>query len=594
MRKNLPSHAPYIGKTVPGVEGYSILEFIKSGNNALVFKAHNPSMNIDRACKIIPQKNQCKNWKEEVLKPNTLRHPAVVKCHNAIDWINDPSGTNSLVLFLDYVHGITLKEYIQKNKNNISIEFIENFLLVMFDLLNEMEQRSITHGDLHAGNIMVEETSYKIRPTSEFRVTDFGVMTATSDFNNEDDYLKVASILKELLENVNYCIGAPRDKFAFNFLKDNFLSRHLIEADKTRDEYCKNPVALESLLRSIDDEYEKINGRDVTQGLETPFEFLSCEQIGSSHTILSSLYSDRFIGLSDIEERKNLILTGPRGCGKTTIFRSLSLRHRYLAKNDKPQDLRYISIYFRCDDLYFAFPKYSIPTRDEAHNLPIHFLTATLLIEILDSLEVWAKRYFEDEFLKLEEKVARQLWNLLEIEKPTQPNSDSFKTLKNSLIREQKRAVEKVRFSNDPNQKFGRYFGVNILIKSCELFLKSYHFLSGKPFYFFIDDYSIPKITAELQKSLNRLLMFRNASCFFKISTESSVSFLNSDSDGKSYVEGREYALLNLGLNFILSETAQKKRFIEDVFSRRLKSAVSFPERDFDRLIGDDSEKKMW
>ena len=103
--------------------------------------------------------------------------------------------------------------------------------------------------------------------------------------------------------------------------------------------------------------------------------------------MLRALYSDRFLGLSEIESQNNVVVTGPRGCGKSTVFRSLSLDQKMRVGEAIPDQMRYLGVYYRCDDLYFAFPRYVVPTREEALDIPIHFVTATLLATLLDSLE---------------------------------------------------------------------------------------------------------------------------------------------------------------------------------------------------------------
>jgi len=63
--------------------------------------------------------------------------------------------------------------------------------------------------------------------------------------------------------------------------------------------------------------------------------------------------------------------------------------------------------------------------------------------------------------------------------------------------------------------------------------------------------------------------MQRTAVCFFKLSTESPVSFEKQDVDGKLYVESREFVMQNLGLVYLHAEPRRKLDFVEDVFRRR-------------------------
>jgi len=80
-----------------------------------------------------------------------------------------------------------------------------------------------------------------------------------------------------------------------------------------------------------------------------------------------------------------------------------------------------------------------------------------------------------------------------------------------------------------------------------------------------------------LQRNLNRLFMQRNSACFFKMSTESPVSYTPEDLDGKHYVESREFTLLNLGLDFLRADIEKKLPFLEDVLRKRLNAIPEYP-----------------
>ena len=130
------------------------------------------------------------------------------------------------------------------------------------------------------------------------------------------------------------------------------------------------------------------------------------------------------------------------------------------------------------------------------------------------------------------------------------------------------------------------------MIRACEIVRRRLTFLENRPIYFFIDDYSKPKITDDLQANLNRLLMYRSADVFFKISTESPVSFSRQDIDGKKYVESREFDLLNLGLRYLTDDSKKRHEFIEDLFRRRFREVENYPVRNLRDLLGDDSRNE--
>lgn len=597
MRANLPDKNYFIAKAIPTRPDVTILNWVNSGNNAHVFRAHSKILKLDLACKVIPRSNLLRDsdgneiWQAEVHKADALRSPVVVKFVDIKEWRDAEAGIDCVVLLSEFVEGPCLRDFLLKHSDIITVPLIMNWLGTMLNLFNEMAIRGVTHGDLHTGNVLVEDrSSYDLQGSRYvFRVTDFGVAEATSDQRFKDDYQQLADILAQLLQLVKYPVCSPKDKFIFNALRNNFLARHLVETDLTLDLLARRPPELFGRLKKLDDDFDRTAAQESTS-LSTPFDFLSCEQIGEAPALLRALYSERFLGLPEIESQNNVVVTGPRGCGKTTVFRSLSLDHKLHIEEAVPDKIRYLGVYYRCDDLYFAFPRYTVPTRDEALDIPIHFVTATLLSKLLDSLEGWSHRYFANEFSSVEKNVSETLWKTLDITPPQSPDYATFKSLIARLNKERLKAMERHRFANDPKRSIGRCFGPDVLVKVCQVLSNHLSFTRGRPFYFFIDDYSSPKVTKPLQANLNRVFMQRTSVCFFKLSTESPVSYAKDDIDGKIYVESREFVLHNLGLAFLHGEESPKLTFIEDVFRRRLaESKTNFPAREIADLIGSNS-----
>jgi hypothetical protein len=219
-------------------------------------------------------------------------------------------------------------------------------------------------------------------------------------------------------------------------------------------------------------------------------------------------------------------------------------------------------------------------------------LTPTALVrELLESLALWLPRHFAAEFKSNESGVSVELWKCLGLERPRQPDADTFASLARSLERERQRAAKKQRFVNDPSHRFNGYFGPDTLAKVCTILVQRFEALRDRPIFFFVDDYSTPKITNHLQRNLNRLLMQRTAACFFKVATESPASYENQDVDGKAYVEGREFTLVNLGIDFINAGAADKLRFVDDIFGRRFAYCDDYPVKTLVELIGDEANE---
>ena len=593
MRKHLPDKNHFLNPDLrlARFPNHSITEIIDSGCNSHVYKARNPSIEGDLAFKFVPVENlpddvnDRDSYLEEAKKANVLENSCVVKYVDVVPYKDLDLQRNFIVFVCNYVSGPSLRKYVKTNHQDISIEFVEDFLKTMFNLLYELQQRNMKHGDLHSGNIIVSKSEYDLSGATTFKVTDFGIAEVTG-IEHGNDFLFIAGIVRELLLYIEYEDLDSRDRYVYNIIKQDYLKRHLIEIDPIADPLACNPWEMNSKLQKMDDKYREAHSEHVTTHMVTPFDYPNCEQMGSSHLLLKNLYSERLLGITEIKTRSNLVLTGPRGCGKTTVFRALSLDYLISVDADKPDDLDFLGIYYRCDDLYFSFPRYEAPERKDAVDIPMHFFVVSLIAETLRHFFNWAKCYFPEELNRKSPALIKELCVLVNLPKPEGPDSGSLSPLIAKLTKQRKRAAKKQRLCHIPGESIEGYMGPEVLLDFCKLFMSTFTFLRERPFYFFIDDYSTPKITAALQRNLNRLLMHRSPHIFFKISTESPISYERRDIDGKSYAEEREYDLLNLGLRYLTHEGNQVQTFLEDLFKRRFDEVNEFPCKSLKELLG--------
>ena len=252
---------------------------------------------------------------------------------------------------------------------------------------------------------------------------------------------------------------------------------------------------------------------------------------------------------------------------------------------DAPEYVDYVGVYYRCDDLYFAFPRYS-EVSEAATDIPMHFLIVTLLSLLFRDLERWARRHVEAEWEQRIAALVGSLWRIFDWNPPTGPNAPDLASLIRRLDRERHRAERTYRFARRPEQNLDGFFGPGIMVRVCRELRSTFSFLKDRSFHFYIDDYSYPKISRELQANLNRLVMHRNADVFFKVSTESPVSFERKDVDGKKFVEAREFDFINLGVRYITRDWQQTMAFIGDLFSRRFRAVVDYPVASLKDLLG--------
>lgn len=582
-----------IGQTF---EDYEIDRYVGHGTVGVVFHAIRKDIGDEAAYKIIPQHNLKKDWKNELVKLVKLTDvPQVVqyKGHGA----KIVEGIPCACILYQFVHGDNLRDYAKDHPEMITLEFVEMLVRQILDVFQALKVSDIIHGDLHEGNIMVANPDPRfIDRKSRIKVTDFGIGTSVARRGTKDDYLQLALISSKLIERyVDPASLEGEDRYFRHRLLTDFLRKQLTESDVTVGEFVRDPIRLVENLNALGQQYkemEMIKTHARALKLTHPFDYLSCEHFGDSFELLQTLYTKNFLGYQELHRKINTILTGPRGCGKTTIFRNLSLKTQLLGKKiEAPEG--FVGIYYHCSDLAFAFP-YSIEELGAPEQKAItHYFNLAILLEVLDTLIT-----ADQNGLRVPPKALERLQGFLQgwlVSYRTPPAGTSVLRHLLSVI---STAKEKFR---DGMDKYGMavekwpanssriaLLPQDFLKKLCRLLQDCVPWLKTLPFYFFLDDYSLPKISSEVQISLHNFILNRYSELFFKISTESVVTFNPQDARGKMFEEGREYEIIDLGDYFLNASEEIKQSFLGEVVNNRLGNVEKFVWdcRSIEKLLG--------
>ena len=153
-----------IGKIVG--QRYEILEEIGKGGMAHVYKAKCILLNRIVALKVLRDDLEggeefLNRFKSEARAAASLTHSNIV----AIFDVGFDEGINYIVM--EYVDGITLKEYIQ-NKGSLPFEEALDIAYQICDAMQAAHEKCIVHRDIKPHNILITENS-------TIKVTDFGI-----------------------------------------------------------------------------------------------------------------------------------------------------------------------------------------------------------------------------------------------------------------------------------------------------------------------------------------------------------------------------------------------------------------------------------
>lgn len=150
---------------------YDILEKIGTGGMATVYKAKDTLLNRYVAIKILrdsleDEKAVISNFIKEAQSSASLVHNNIVSVYD----VGEENGLNYMVM--EYVDGITLKEYI-KHKGTLPWQEACDFALQIGQGINEAHSINIIHRDIKPQNILMTKDK-------TLKVTDFGIARAVA------------------------------------------------------------------------------------------------------------------------------------------------------------------------------------------------------------------------------------------------------------------------------------------------------------------------------------------------------------------------------------------------------------------------------
>lgn len=154
----------FVGKRLDG--RYEIHEILGIGGMAVVYKAYDNLENRTVAVKILKEeyaKNEefLRRFKNESKAISLLSHQNIVKIYDV------SFGDIIQYIVMEYIDGITLKEYIER-EGSLSWKDAVHFTLQILRGLQHAHDRGIVHRDVKPQNIMV-------LPDNTIKVTDFGI-----------------------------------------------------------------------------------------------------------------------------------------------------------------------------------------------------------------------------------------------------------------------------------------------------------------------------------------------------------------------------------------------------------------------------------
>lgn len=571
------------------INGYVIKESLGKGCIGAVYKSIREELDDVRAVKFVPMDVVSKkaNWEQEIIKVNKLRRTEGV-VHYHTHGSTNINGIDYLYIMWDYIPGKSLKDYI--NNKQLTMQMVVNVVFRSLSVFFACQQLGIQHADFHSGNILIEEPDpLNINGSiQKVWITDFGYGTF-SQVNATppmDDYDGLSRIIQQCIESIDMHKLDIDARNQFRVLKNEF-PKYLHESDPVATSYARNPAMLldelKKLLETKDDEDN--SPKHIS-------DYLAAELIGDKYEEWAALFVPKFLATESLLDKNTCVLTGLRGCGKTMMFRRLSFELRSkLGPANIPGEDSFIGFYFNARALVEAFPWLPENRFEEARRQIINFFNVKWCIEILEWLRECARKNGSYNFSWLSS------FFMPYFPKNNFIGSASYGIINNIIEacnREIQRSKLGVKYEQNVLWPFAKYEFLEGFLHEIQ---KHHGFCNRKSFYLFLDDYSSPMINTTMQRILNPVIFRRAQNVFFKVSTESTESFVAMGLNGKVLENGPDYKLIDLGSELFKSNKNRTKvnDIIVSIFDKRITRSSIFSGHtvNLEQILGRSNESNI-
>jgi hypothetical protein len=554
---------------------YKLLSQAGDGATAVVWEAEEQPKGRKRAikfCSLAAYSSRTELIEENlasVLSDHPRRFAEIVDVDQAT--LPGPDGsTRSFVCFVEsWVKGHTLADLLSKQPNFFSTHVLLAYVESMCSAIGFLIHHNLRHGDLHDGNVMiVEPAPGEVSPVAEVKIIDTGRLSrVTAGAADRDD---IDFLAEHVMSIHNILHAQPCSIQDRRFLDDILrILRSMVDGDRfgpLRDPMLIARAFKDSLSNAM------LFGPSVDpRRPRTPFDFIASEHI-ESNGVFNELFAQSCPFLDKVVGPDPVLLTGPRGCGKSTIFRWLSLRPHAGDSTEALLSRTLAGFYISCS-IEMESRVYWVNTPRLAHSYRdslIHYFNLTIAREVLATLHELSKRPDAASALGITSQRLNDILQFVEPHIGVQPTHFSgVPPLLQacSAIRRDLYETYSGMQKEQPVARSGTAFLGELFRLVAEI-----PFFANRTITVLLDDFSAHRIPLAVQDVLKQVI-YAKGPHIFKISSEKLGTELR-DARGATAEIARELIEVDCGMEYVSlddkAENAKLLTFVEELLDRRL------------------------
>lgn len=516
----------------------------------------------------------------------TLIHaPDIVGVVTPFESESAPLNARKWVCFIsDWLPGRTIYDLLRNEPESVTADLVSKIAIDLLTGVLFLEAQNLKHDDLHLGNLMLVDADPSLKLIDPARgdphltIIDIGSMKelGRSTKKEDDDWSSVAKCLAELYNTLHknrreasrYPEFMQQFKTFIEQLSDENPSRHFPD-NGHYVAYLRDAAANISLQQR-------------PKGVFAPFSAISAEHLASDDLLLK-LFVEKLPWIDLVSKDEPCLLYGPRGCGKSMVFRYISVRTHVANRAALPDVIKrtgFFGVYIGCssdlgNDLQWLAREPGRVTRFAGEI--ITYFNLVLARELLRSLAACGQAPAIADYLGLSDQAKRGISDYILEQCDGKLNltriggMDALQACVDALDNARLH-LGRAFLSDSTSSRFA--LPATFIRDLCRrIGIVSPGFQHHR-ITFLLDDYTETRLHGDIQKILNTVVWLRDSSHTFKVSSEP-YGFDTTHHDGARIDVNREFTPIDAGaLTLGNDRRVERREFITRLLNKRLRTAA--------------------